>query len=322
MSETSHKLKDKLNSIPTLSGIYKMLDSNGNIIYVGKSISLRNRVRSYFVKNHKWKKVERMVSFIHDIDYIVTDTHLEARLLECELIKNIKPIYNSQFKNDERYVYLKLEEYNIHNPLRVVYQREENTYGPFRRKFSLIELINSFKNLYPIIKVNEGYDFEYKLFPISMDKDLYEVNKSSLQEIFSDDNNLAKLIDKIEEKMKLAASLLQFETATTYRNMIYSLNYLKGGIYGYKNMLSQNILLKIPTPSGVKLFFVSKGEVLLKESFPSLEDRDVDKFVCKGKDLISSSNFIVNEKVSMDFRDILYSEIRSLREEMVVILDA
>lgn len=321
LRNVSDKLKDKLNSIPSLPGIYKMLDGNGNIIYIGKSICLRNRVRSYFTKNHKWKKIERMVSFIKDIEYIVTDTHLEARLLECKLIKTIKPIYNSQFKNDEKYAYLKLEDYNIHNPISVVHKREKNTYGPFRRKFALLEMVKAFKNLYPIIKVNGGYDFEYKLFPVVMDKNTFLKNQIVLHEIFSDDRKLMLLIDKIEEKMKEAASLLQFETASTYRDIIFSLNYLKGGIYGYKNMLSKNILLNIPIPNGYKLFFVYKGEVLLKESYSYIDESIVDEFVNKGKNLIPTLNYSINEKISMDFRDILYSEIKSLPEKMVTILD-
>jgi len=321
MSKIPENLIEKLNTIPSLPGIYKMKDSNERIIYVGKSICLKNRVRSYFVVNHKQTKIEKMVSLISDIEYIVTDTHLEALLLECELIKGLKPMFNTQLKNDEKYAYIKVEDYNIHNPLSVVNKREENTYGPFRRKFSLMEMISSLKNLYPIIRNDIGYDFEYNLFPLSMGKDIYEENKILLQEIFSDDKNLMKLIEKLEEKMIEAASSYRFETASTYRDMIYSMNYLKSGIYGYKNMFSKNILLKIPIPNGYKLFFVSKGQILLKESYLFLTEIDIENFINKGKNLILTDPLIKNEKVSMDFRDILYSEIKSLPSEMVIILD-
>ena len=321
MSKIPENLIEKLNSIPSLPGIYKMKDSNGIIVYVGKSKCLKNRVRSYFTANHKQSKIEKMVSLINDIEYIVTDTHLEALLLECELIKKIKPMFNTQLKNDEKYAYIKIEEYNIYNSLSIVNKREENTYGPFRRKFSLNEMIISLKNLYPIIRNNEGYDFEYNLFPLTMGKDTYEENKTILQEIFSDDKNLMKLIDRLEEKMKEAASLYRFETASTYRDMIYTLNYLKSGIYGYKNMFSKNILLKIPIPNGHKLFFVSKGQILLKESYSLITKTDIKNFINKGKKLVVANPSIQDEKVSMDFRDILYSEIKSLSKEMVKILE-
>ncbi|MDR7855407.1 GIY-YIG nuclease family protein [Tissierella sp.] len=321
MSKIPQRLIEKLNSLPSLPGIYKMKDSNGRIIYVGKSKCLKNRVRSYFTANHKQSKIEKMVSLIDDIEYIVTDTHLEALLLECELIKKLKPMFNTQLKNDEKYAYIKIEDYNIYNPLSVVNKREENTYGPFRRKFSLVEMINSLKNLYPIQIINGGYDFEYNLIPLTMGKDIYEENKSILQEIFSDDRNLMKLIEKLEEKMKEAASSYRFETASTYRDMIYTLNYLKSGIYGYKNMFAKNIILKIPIPNGYKLFFVSKGQILLKESYSLVTELDVKNFINKGKDLLVANTTFINEKASMDFRDILYSEIKSLPKEMVLILE-
>ncbi len=320
MTKVPEHLIEKINRIPTKPGIYKMLDSNNRIIYVGKSICLKNRVRSYFTENPKWSKVEKMVSFIDDIEYIVTDTHLEAILLECSLIKKIKPMFNTQLKNDEKYIYLKVEKFNIYNPLSIVNIREENCYGPFRRKFSLVELIDFFKNIYPIININGNYDFQYNLMPVPMDKDVFEINKKSLEEIFSDDEKMMLLIDKLEEKMKEAATKLQFATASTFRDMIYGLNYLKTGIYGYKAMFSKDILLKIPITNGYKLFFVSKGEILLKSTFSALTEDDIQDFINIGKDLKSSASKDLNEKSSIDYRDILYSEIKSLPEEMVIYL--
>ncbi len=320
MTKVPKHLIEKINQIPAEPGIYKMLDSNDRIIYVGKSICLRNRVKSYFVKNHRWSKVEKMVSFIDDIEYIVTDTHLEAILLECNLIKKIKPMFNTQLKNDEKYVYLKIEEFNIHNPLSIVNTREENCFGPFRRKFSLVELVNSFKNIYPIVKDNEGYRFYYNLMPISMDRDKFDENKKSLEEIFSDDKEMMLLINKLEEKMKESATELQFATASVYRDMIYGLNYLKTGIYGYKTIFSKDIILKIPISEGYKLFFISKGEILLKSTFSNLTDEDMKNFINTGSNLKSSISKNSNEKSSMDYRDILYSEIKSLPKEMIIYL--
>lgn len=320
MTKIPVHLIEKINSIPAEPGIYKMLDSNGIIIYVGKSKSLKNRVRSYFAESPKWAKVEKMVSFIDDIEYIVTDTHLEAILLECTLIKEIKPMFNSQLKNDEKYIYLKLEEFNIYNPLSIVNIREENSFGPFRRKFLVVELINSLKNIFPIIKENGSYYFQYNLMPISMDRKTFEENKKSLEEIFSDDKKMMLLINRLEEKMKDSATKLQFATASFYRDIIYRLNYLKSGIYGYKTIFSKDIFLKIPVNNGLKLFFISKGEILLKSSFPNLTELDIVDFINKAKGLKSSVPKELSEKSSMDYRDILYSEIKSLPEEMVIYL--
>jgi len=176
----SDHLKYVLNNIPELPGIYKMLDSKGNIIYIGKSKCLKKRVKSYFINSPKWEKVTKLVSFIHDIDYIITDTHLEARLLECELIKLNQPVFNSQMKNDKRYVYLKVENYNSYSPLSVVRERENNTFGPFRSQSTLRNIIDSLRNIYPITKIKHTYTFDYHILPIIMDQNLFHENKKNL----------------------------------------------------------------------------------------------------------------------------------------------
>lgn len=150
LKNISKHLENILNSIPELPGIYQMIDSKGNIIYIGKSKCLKKRVKSYFVDTPKWEKVTKMVSLIHDIHYVVTDTHLEARLLECKLIKQVSPFFNSQMKNDKRYVYLSLESNLKRGPLSIVHERGLDTYGPFRSSHTLSDTIESLKNIYPI----------------------------------------------------------------------------------------------------------------------------------------------------------------------------
>lgn len=321
MENISSRIRRKLNIIPELPGIYKMFDSSGRIIYIGKSICLKKRVRSYFTGKHKLKKIEKMVSLIYDIEYKVADTHLEARLEECKLIKEIKPIFNTQFKNDKKYIYLKVKDYNLYNSLSIVYKREDNSYGPFRSMSFLMDLINSLENLYPITKINGEYDFSYRIFPNSMKLDVFNENKDYLKEILSDDKNLDLFINKLEEKMKEASRLLKFETASYYKNLICNLNYIKSGIFSYKNLFSHNILLKIPVENVYKLFFISKGEIISKEKYAQLDSKDMEDFIKRSRKIISLNINYVDEKKSMDFRDILYSEIKSLPEEMVIVLD-
>lgn len=319
--DVSDNILEKLNNIPPKPGIYKFLDREGRIIYIGKSICLNKRVRTYFANNPKWDKVKRMVPFIVDIEFIVTDTHLEARLLECQLIKSIKPVFNTQMKNDEKYAFLKVEDYNIHNPLSLVYEREGASFGPFRRKYSLYKVIDNLRNFYPIKKDVKGYCFQYKLFPAAMDRADFEENKKTLIEILSDDRNLSLFISCIEEEMKKAASQCRFETAMVFRDIIYSLNYLKSGIIGYRDMFSKDILLKLPTKEGYKLFFISKGQVLLKKRYKNYSKKYIDVFIRNGIEI--SRDFILpnDEKISLDYRDIIYSEILSLPKEYIKILD-
>lgn len=325
MTAISARLKEKLDRIPNSPGIYKMLDSGGNIIYIGKSKCLRKRVRSYFTGKPKWEKVDKMVFFIDDIDYTATDTHLEARLLECELIKKIKPEFNSQMKNDRKYVYLKIEDYNKYNALSVVHEREKYTFGPFRKRYLLSDTVDLLKRIFPIVYKNGSYEFEYSILPVSMDKDTFNENRKNLIEIFSNKKNMKMFINVLNNKMAEASALYKYETASKYRDIVQVLNYIKRGIWHYQKLMSRDILLKIPVEQGYKLFFISKGSILLKERFEDPTDKDIALFIekaCsfKAPATIEPATIEVDEKAALDFQDIIYSEILSLPKDMVIYL--
>lgn len=318
MIDITDKIKTKLDQIPELPGIYKMIDSRGNIIYVGKSKCLKKRVKTYFADNPKWEKVNRMVRLIDNIEYIVTDTHLEAMLLECSLIKSIQPLFNSQMKNDRRYVYLKIEDYNRHNSLKVTSTREENSYGPFRNKYMLYDIIDSFKNLYPIKNTNGTYDFEYHLFPVSMNKEAFQDNKESLLNLFSDGNNFDIFINILNKKMQTESDFCNFESAIMYRNMIKNIEYLKTAVNKYKSIMTSNIFIAIPMQKGYKLFFISGGNIVLKEKFSEMGkiSSEIKKdFIRRGSQSLENFSTHMDEKSHMDYRDILYSEVINLPDE-------
>lgn len=320
MIDMSDKLKNKLNNIPALPGIYKMLDSRRNIIYVGKSKCLKKRVKSYFVTDHKWEKVKKMVALIRDIEYIVTDTHLEARLLECSLIKTIKPPFNSQMKNDRRYAYLQIKDYNPYNSLAVVHERSDYTYGPLRSQHMLIELIDLLKNLYPIQFTGDKYEFEYHLFPITMDQITFEKNQQVLIDLLSNEEKLKLFIEQLEDNMNKAASTYHFEKASKYRDIIRGLEYVKHGINGYRDLFSKRLVLKLPTQEGVKLFYVNKGNILLTKKYKRISslDKYLKNFIDKGNAIECNEIMEIDDKAAIDYRDILYSEINSLPEDMII----
>jgi excinuclease ABC subunit C len=315
MIDISEKIKNILNDIPELPGIYKMIDARKNIIYIGKSKCLKKRVKTYFAENPKWEKVNRMVRLIDNIEYIVTDTHLEAMLLECSLIKSVQPIFNSQMKNDRRYVYLKIEDYNRHNSLKVTSTREENSIGPFRNKYMLYDIIDSLKNLYPIRNINGTYEFEYNLFPVSMNKETFQENKESLLHMFSDGNNFDVFINILYEKMQTESSLCNFESAIMYRNIIQNMEHLKTAINKYKSIMTADIFIAIPIQKGYKLFFISGGNIVLKEKFSEIGEISSEiknDFIKRGMKSLENFETDMDEKSHMDYRDILYSEIINL----------
>ncbi len=319
MVNISDKIKYKLKHAPMCPGVYKMLDSRGNVIYISKSKLLNKRIKTYFIDNPKWDKVNKMLPFIDDIEFIVTDTHLEARLLECSMIKSIRPIFNSQMKHDRGYAYLKLEDYNRYRALSVSDSREENTYGPFRRRSYLSEIISAFKNLYPIKKEGNSCLFEYHLFPVTMNEHEFNENRIVLKEILSDINRSDLFVKALEYKMKKESSLNNFEMALLYRNMMEYANYLSSSVNKYNELINNRLLLSIPVHEGYKLFYIYGGKIINKKIYKELSPLSYDTF-CEAAISAADVTPDVDEKSMIDFRDIIYSEILSLNEDMVKII--
>ena len=145
------KIEEKLKTLPDNPGVYLMKNSNGKIIYVGKAVVLKNRVRQYFRKTEKTARIEKMVSLIHDFEYIITDTEDEALILECNLIKKYKPKFNVLLKDDKTYPYIKVGEKNG-KPLiqltRNLVKDGSKYYGPYPSVWSAKEMIKYIKDIY------------------------------------------------------------------------------------------------------------------------------------------------------------------------------
>lgn len=320
--EHKYITKEQIKQIPKLPGIYKMLDSRGVIIYIGKSKCLQKRVQSYFVKTPKWDKVNRMISLLHRLEYVVTDTHLEARLLECSLIKEHKPHFNCQMKHDRNYFFIKVEDYNKYNPLSIVEERTEHCFGPFRSKHTMSEFLLMLKNIYPITRNGSGYEFDYHIFPISLEKDVFDQNKALLFELFTSEDQLQLMLEALQSKLEEAASLYRYEMASIYRDMIFGFQMLKSGLNRYKSLASRNILLKYPLEHGCyKLFYIVKGRVVHSMLTEALTADIRRKFICTSQQMIPfSGNTPDNEKEWMDYRDIIYSELSDLPDELLELL--
>ena len=145
------KIEEKLSTLPENPGVYLMKNSNGKIIYVGKAVVLKNRVRQYFRKTEKTARIEKMVSLIHDFEYIITDTEDEALILECNLIKKYKPKFNVLLKDDKTYPYIKVGEKNgkpIIQLTRNLVKDGSKYYGPYPSVWSAKEMIKYIKDIY------------------------------------------------------------------------------------------------------------------------------------------------------------------------------
>ena len=155
-------LEEELKKLPNKPGVYIMHDKNGKIIYVGKAISLKNRVRQYFRKNNKTKRIENMVALVDYFEYIVTDNEAEALILECNLIKKNMPKFNVLLKDDKTYPYIKI---NIKSDYPDIYITRKilndgaRYFGPYASSGSAKEMVNFIKEKF---KIRQCRSFKYK----------------------------------------------------------------------------------------------------------------------------------------------------------------
>lgn len=224
-----NKFKNELKDLPALPGVYLMKDQEHTIIYVGKSKNLKRRVSSYFGEStHHSPKVKRMVRHIKSFDYVVTDTELDALLLECRLIKELRPIYNRLLKDDQKYRYIYISTESTLPRARVAYDKGDDGeyFGPYnitRQLEIAAEAINAYFKL-PVcegkMKKEGCLTFLRKqcLGPCEGDQKREIYNENIKRAIdFLRGNNHA-IIDYYEEEMKRAAQNLDFEKASMYRD--------------------------------------------------------------------------------------------------------
>src|SRR5579871_2204390 len=226
-------VEEKLALLPTKPGCYLYKDKNGTIIYVGKAINLRNRVRSYFQKgaNHT-PKVRRLVSNIADLETIITDSELEALVLECTLIKRHQPHYNVRLRDDKQYPYLCLTTSEPFPRLILVRRvREDNNryFGPYtssRSVYATMELIN---RIFPLVSCGKSFDgrpvqkpclylhMGQCLAPCAglADKEEY---RAAVEDVTNFLNGRQEgIIKKLRQQMEEAAEELEFERAARLR---------------------------------------------------------------------------------------------------------
>lgn len=314
MNDTIQK---KLEQLPKTPGIYKMLDSQGMVIYIGKSKCLKSRVSSYFVPNPKWEKVKKMAPFIQDFEYIVTDTHLEAMLLECRLIKEIRPYFNVMMKNDQRYFYLKVGQDKRKLPLSISYEKEGDCFGPLRRKGQIDELVFSMRNLYPLVRRRGKIVFEYHVFPVSMDEAVYHKNRKSLLKLCEDREALEGFILEVGRQMKKSAREERYEQALKYRDLAAGLTYLQKGLNSYKELIKEDLVYTVRLEEGYKLFYISSGLVMQTRTVPEQGQEQAARFLEEMEKIPFQIPF--TEKECVDYRGIVYAELLDAPESMITL---
>lgn len=279
-------LKDKLKNLPMSPGVYIMKNADGDVIYVGKSKLLKNRVSQYFMnsKNHTPKTVA-MVENIADFEYIMTDTEVEALVLECNLIKKYRPKYNILLKDDKQYPYIKItldEEYPRIFMTRKVRKDGAKYFGPFMSAIMVKSVLDTIKKTFKVRSCNKNitgdktgrpclyYHIGQCSAPCSSEisKDEYRETFHSISDVL--EGKYDDIIKELEEKMYNASKNLEFERAARYRDRVESIK-----ILGEKQKMistgsdNRDIIgvFSLDNESCVRIFYMRDGKIQGSEQF-------------------------------------------------------
>lgn len=282
-------IQEHLKQLPAEPGVYLMKDKFDNIIYVGKAKILKNRVRQYFQssKNHS-SKVKSMVKNIDKFEYIITDSELEALILECNLIKKYKPKYNVLLRDDKTYPYIKVttnEDFPRVLKVRKVIKDKAKYFGPYTNTTAVNDTLDIIKNIYPIRTCNIDIERAIKtnmrpclnlhikrcVGPCTGNVTKEEYNKMIEEIILFLSGKEEKLIDILKEKMNKCAMDFNFEEAAIYRDKIKSLEDMmeKQKIDTSTSDLNQDAIAmaRAHDEACVQVFFVRNGKIVGREHF-------------------------------------------------------
>lgn len=282
-------IQEHLKNLPAEPGVYLMKDKFDNIIYVGKAISLKNRVRQYFQssKNHS-SKVKSMVTNIDKFEYIITDSELEALILECNLIKRYRPKYNVLLRDDKTYPYIKVtvnEDYPRLLKVRRVLKDKAKYFGPYTNIAAVNDTIEVLRSVYPIRSCNIDIDKAIRnnmrpclnkhinkcVGPCTGTVSKEEYGKMIDEIIYCLSGKEEKLIDILTEKMQKCSEEFNFEEAAKYRDKIMSLEELvqKQKIDNVASNLNQDIIAmaRAHDEACVQVFFIRNGKIVGREHF-------------------------------------------------------
>ena len=280
-------IQEELKKLPTCPGVYLMHDADDTIIYVGKAVNLRNRVRSYFREStNKSPKIQKMVTLIARFEYIVTDSELEALVLENNLIKEYSPKYNTMLKDDKTYPYIKVtmgEDYP-----RVLFSREmkkdkSRYFGPYTSATAVKDTIELINKLYQLRTCNKkfprdfgverpclNYHIKQCTAPCqgTVSKEAYHQQIEKAMEFLN--GNYGIILDELEAKMTEASENLEFEEAIRYRELLQSVRAVS-----QKQKITDSdgedkdviALAKEDEDAVVQVFFIRGGRLIGREHF-------------------------------------------------------
>lgn len=340
-------LQDKISRLPNKPGVYLMKSAAGEIIYVGKAINLRNRVRSYFQqsRNHSPKTVI-LVTQIADVDYVVTDSEIEALILESNLIKEHSPWFNVRLKDDKNYPYIKVTINEDFPRVLLVRRRVRDGaryYGPYTSAMAVRNTLKFLRKLFPIRSCNKkiidgeqndrpclNYHIGRCSGPCAglIDKESYRAIVDEVC-LFLEGRH-ERLIPDLEQKMKQASAALQFEQAAKLRDRIESLEH----IVQRQKIVSQDYIdqdivgyARAGDLACIQLFYVRGGKIIGGDHFILLcnIDEEQDEIITAFIKQYYHDNVVVPKEILLPLElaesELLSKWLSGLRDSKVYLLN-
>ncbi len=280
-------IEEELKKLPDLPGVYLMKNESGHIIYVGKAINLKNRVRQYFQssKNHSIK-VKKMVQHIASFEYIITRSEVEALVLECNLIKKFDPKYNIRLKDDKTYPYIKINVQDAFPKMTIVRQMKKDGakyFGPYTNTSAMWELVEIIKNTWQLRTCSRNlprdigkeraclnYHIGKCQAPCEgkMSQEAYKKMTDEVLAFLS--GKYKEVIKKLQEDMMMASEALQFEKAAQLRDQILAIEKIEQKQTAtLSTLLDQDVIAfaKSPEDTLIQVYFVRQGKLIGREHF-------------------------------------------------------
>ena len=287
MEGNEFDIQEELKKLPKKPGVYLMHDEKDEIIYVGKAISLKNRVRQYFQSSRsKTAKIEQMVSKIHHFEYIITDSELEALVLECNLIKEYQPRYNTMLKDGKTYPYIKVTIQEAFPRILLAREMKKDKckyFGPYTNGGAIKDILELLQKLYQIRTCN-------RVLPRDIGKDRPCLNyhmkqcnapcqglieektyREAIQKAIDFLNgNYGEIAKELEEKMMAASEAMEYEKAKEYRDLLGNVKQIAQKQKITSSEMEDRDVIAFAQEEAdavVQVFFIRDGKLIGREHF-------------------------------------------------------
>jgi len=285
MTDNKTVLNEQIRQLPESPGVYLMRDAAGDILYVGKASSLRNRVSSYFTSQHSLSpKTQQLVSKIHDIDFYIVSSEQEALILELNLVKQHSPQYNVRLKDDKSYPYLKIttnEEWPCISVTRRPTQDRERYFGPFANAKSVRHTLNIIKHIFPVRTCTKDingkdtrpcllYYIGNCLAPCTDAVSQREYRRLVKEVILFLEGKQEKIVRNLKKRMENAAEVLDFEKAASIRDQLQAIEEVIEGQRIAARVKGEQDVIAIASNKDfayAQVFFIRNGKLIGREYF-------------------------------------------------------